>query len=473
MRTKIICTIGPKSCNETMLAALYDEGMRVARLNGSHANLEWHSQAIALIHSVLPNVPILLDIPGRKIRTTQLNFEPSFAVGDFIILTTSLDYDGSEKVPVNYANLHRDLSVGNTIMADDGTLRFTVTKIDGADIWCQAETGGQLKSRKGINVPFVKLSTPQVTERDRSMVDFACANQVDFIGLSFVESSDHVNVFRDLIAGRGPKIVAKIENQGGLDNAEKIVEIADAIMIDRGDLSVETSLFDVALKQKAIISQAKKYGTPVIVATEMLHTMIENSVPTKAEVTDISNAVLDGCAATMLSGETAVGTYPIEAVRTMRRIIEASEQHLSNISDSLPRLLGEKTPDVIANAVPEICRNLPISKIIAITRSGFAARKIDAQQPTQPIIAVSDDELAAKGFNLIPGVLGVFSDISFLKNSTDHVADILKSLWVKKIINDSDTILVVGITYPTAGGRMNSIQIHNVGLLCKTLSWHA
>jgi pyruvate kinase len=469
--TRIVCTIGPNSLDDSSLLALYDAGLNIARLNGSHADIEWHRKAIKKIHDVLPGVPILLDIPGRKIRTTQLLHEPCFAVGDALILTTDTSHDGTKKVPVNYNNLHADLSVGNSIMADDGTLRFTVIKIDGSDIHCRAETSGQLKSKKGINVPFVSMNTPQVTSRDEQMITFACENKVDFIGLSFVESAAHVIAFRDLIAGGGPRIVAKVENQGGMDHVHEIAEAADAIMIDRGDLSVETSLYDVAIKQKQIIDAARRHGRPVIVATEMLHTMIQNSFPTKAEVTDIANAVLDGCTATMLSGETAIGSFPLEAVATMRKVIDAAEKHLQSEIEKTSVSLGTSLPEAMSAVIPMLCRSLPITKIVAVTRSGYAARMIAVHRLRQPILAVSDDAAAARSFNLIAGTTGILSDAFFLKNSADHIMSVLKMLWKREFISNSDQVLVTGISYPTQGSRMNTIQVYNIGDLVNTFSW--
>lgn len=469
--TRIVCTIGPNSLDGSVLMGLSDAGLSVARLNGSHADLDWHRGAIKQIHEVLPDVPILLDIPGRKIRTTQLAHEPEFSSGDVLILTTDTSYDGSVKVPVNYANLHADLSIGNTVMADDGTLRFIVIKIDGNDIHCRAETSGQLKSRKGINVPFVSLNTPQVTERDKQMIDFACENRIDFIGLSFVESAGHILAFRDLINGRGPRIVAKVENQGGMNNVREIAEATDSIMIDRGDLSVETSLHDVAINQKQIIAAARRYGKPVIVATEMLHTMVQNPFPTKAEVTDISNAVLDGCSATMLSGETAIGAFPLEAVKTMSQVIDATECHLQSEMQAAHVSSGTNVPEVISSVIPTICRSLPITKIVAVTRSGYAARMIATHRLVQPILAVSDDAAAARSFDLIAGTTGVFSEEPFSRISADHIIHVLRMLWCKSFILNDDVILVTGISYPTPGSRMNTIQIFNVGELSKTLGW--
>ena len=470
-RTKIVCTIGPASLTSTILRSLAESGMNVVRLNGSHSDLKWHKSAIELVQDILPNIPILLDIPGRKVRTTRLRVEPEFLTGETIILTTNLSHDGSKKVPVNYPNLHLDLSVGNTIMADDGTLRFTVSQIVGQDIYVTAENDGQLRSTKGINVPFVKLNTPQVTERDKAMVDFACENKVDFIGISFVESASHLNSFRELIGSRPLRLVAKVENQGGLDNVEEVVGASDAIMIDRGDLSVETSLHDIALKQKMIIKVAREKGKPVIVATEMLHTMISNSFPTKSEIVDISNAVLDGCSATMLSGETAMGKFPIESVTTMRKVIEATESHES--SDLKPSSVQDyaTVPDAISRAIPLLCKALPITKVVAITRSGYAANMISRAKLTQPIIAVSDDFMAAKSFNLIPGATGIHSKIPFSKITSDHIFEIIKILYLDGILDIEDKIVVAGISYPTQGSRMNTIQIYEIANLAHEFSW--
>ncbi|MBX3456236.1 pyruvate kinase [Ferrovibrio sp.] len=460
--TRIVGTIGPVSLNEQTLLQLREAGLSVARLNGSHADLDWHRNAIAEIRRVLPDVPILLDIPGRKIRTTQLAFEPSFLAGEEIILTTETDHDGSKKVPVNYPDLHADLRTGHTILADDGTLRFTVVAVAGRDIRIRAETAGQLKSRKGINVPFVKLNTPQVTPRDERMIAFAKETGVDFIGLSFVESAGHVRAFRDLIGSSSPRIVAKVENQGGMDHVDEIAEAADAIMVDRGDLSVETSLHDVALRQKRIIAAAREHGKPVIVATEMLHTMIQNPFPTKAEVSDITNAVLDGCAATMLSGETAMGDFPVEAVRIMAQVATAAEAHVQADLDAGKPDIGANVADAVGNVIPALCRALPIDKIVAITRSGFAARMIARHRPRQPILAVSDDAVAARSFNLIAGTLGVVSDVPFRRDSGDHIPRVLQQLHGRGLLAADDMVLVVGVSYPGKNTRMNTVQIHRI-----------
>lgn len=468
-RTKIICTIGPRTETPEAIRTLVDAGMDVARLNGSHSDLAWHAVTIARIREIAPQVPILLDIPGRKIRTTGLAHEPSFKVGDIVILTTDTSHDGSEKVPVNYARLHEDLSAGHTVLADDGTLRFTVDRIEGRDIHCRAEIAGQLKSRKGINVPLVKLQTALITDRDRQMMKFARDNGVDFVGVSFVESAAHVEAIRELAGGDWPRIVAKIENQGGLDNMDEIIGATDAVMIDRGDLSVETNLENLSLFQKRIIAAAEAAAKPVIVATEMLHTMIVNSVPTKAEVSDISNAVLDGCAATMLSGETAVGEFPFEAVKTMRRIADAAAAYVR--PEGADGRAPSTVPHVVAEAIALMCRSLPITKIVAMTRSGYAARTLAARRPTQPILAISDDAYGARSFNMLAGVEGIFLDIPFSKTSTDHLVRCLELLWRSGRLENFDMVLVTAVGYPRSGNRMNLLQTHVIGDLVEALGW--
>jgi len=474
--TRIVCTIGPATDNESALRDLAAAGMNVARLNGSHGDLDWCSTTIALLHEVVPEVLVLLDIPGRKIRTVDLAHEPEFVRGDTVVLTTEEGHDGSEKVPVNRASLHEEVGEGDVIMADDGTLKFTVEKVLGRDIYLRAEGPGRLKSRKGINVSSLSMAGEGVTQRDRDMVTFARDNQVDYIGISFVDSAEHVNAVRDLCGGNWPRIVSKIENKGGLDNLEQIVEATDAVMIDRGDLSVETNLENMILFQKHILDVSRSHGKPVIVATEMLHTMIENSYPTKAEVSDITNAVLDGCSATMLSGETAVGAHATESVAVMRRIADAAETYLQVRLDDgseAARRGDQRTsvPQAMEDAVALICRSLPITKIVAVTISGYAARMTAARRPSQFIIAVSNDAMAARSFNLFWGSRGVHVDIPFSKSSTDHVVKCLEELWRRGILDDDDLILVTALGYPRSGNRMNLLQTHAVCDLVESLNW--
>jgi pyruvate kinase len=471
--TKIVVTIGPATCDRESLLALADAGMSVARLNGSHADTEWHRAAIEMIRSLLPNIPILLDVPGRKIRTILLAHEPSFAAGDRIVLTTDISFDGFAKVPVNYISLHVDVKPGDIIIADDGTLRFTVEAVEGSDIICRAGTCGTLRSRKGINVPSVKLNTSLITDRDRQMVAFAKELEVDFIGVSFVESAQHVHAIRELVGSYTPQIVAKIENQSGMDHLQEIVDAADAIMIDRGDLSVETRLETLVIYQKRIIDIARSQGKPVIVATEMLHSMIENDFPTKAEVADITNAVLDGCSATMLSGETALGRFPVTAVQIMRRIAEAAFQDLRTRPHNDERYARGTPTQAMEDAIAMILRSVPVTKVVAVTRGGYAARMLSVRCVSQPIFAISDDEAMARSFNLYSGVEGVYFDAPFPRGSADHIKACIKRLYELKKLDENDVILVTGVVYPRSGTRMNLIHIHNVSDLIDEFAWQS
>lgn len=472
INTKIVATIGPVTKTREALLSLREAGMDVARLNGSHADLEWHSATIRLIRETLPDVPILLDIPGRKIRTLQLAHEPKFGVGDIVILTVDVSHDGSEKVPLNYPYFHEALSVDDVILADDGTLRFVVVHVEGEDVHCRAEIAGRLRSRKGINVPFVKLKTALVTERDKEMMAFAQDHGVDFVGISFVESAAHIEAIRELRGGsKYPWIVSKVENTGGLENLEEIVESTDVVMIDRGDLSIETNLESLAVFQKKIILAAKGHAKPVIVATEILHTMIDKPFPTKAEVSDITNAVLDGAAATMLSGETAIGDYPVEAVSVMRQVSIAAHGYLQDCMDETDRCFTQDAPSVTADAIAMMCRSLPITKIVAVTLSGYAARMIANRSPRQQILAVSSDRSAVRACNLLPGTKGVHVDVEFQKQNTNHVPACIKALWQDGELVDDDYILITAVNYPKSGNRMNMIETHALSDLVDTLGW--
>ena len=467
-KTKIIVTIGPKVCTVASIKKLYKAGMGIARLNGSHNILSWHLETIKIIKKTVPDLPILFDMPGKKIRTCHLINEPRFKKNDQIILTTDSSYKGTNKVPINKHDLHYYLKKNDTIFADDGTLCFQVTKIEGQDIYCKAKNKGVLRSTKGINVPHVKLGKDAVSKKEKVILDFIIKNKVHFVGVSFVESAKYIKEIRRISKTKTLKIIAKIENQGGLDNMDEIIAETDGVMIDRGDLSTETSYEKVVIYQKQIVEKCNKLSKPVIVATEMLNSMIENPFPSKAEVADISNAVIDGASAIMLSGETAVGNYPIESVRVMHKICSTIENRfVENKKD-----INESIPLAIGKSISEICKSLPITKIIAITLSGYAARTIASQMLEQPIIAITNNLLIANSFNLYRGTVGVYADIKFKKDNLEHVTKCIKYLWKKKMINEQDIILVTSVGYPQSGRRMNMIQTHYVKDLKKLFKWN-
>lgn len=466
-KTKIVVTIGPNVETVSKLKGLRKSGMSIVRLNGSHNTLAWHKEVIKRVKSNFSEIPILFDIPGKKIRTAQLEYEPTFRKGEQIVFTTNIKYLGKDKVPINNKRLHLLLQTNDIIYADDGTLSFKVKKIIKNEIYCASLSDGKLKSSKGINVPHINLGADNLSLKEKKFIKFAIKYGVNFIGVSFVESASYIKKIRNIIKNNNLKIIAKIENQGGLDNMESIIEEADAIMIDRGDLSIETKTESIAIYQKKIIDTCKRLSKPVIVATEMLNSMIENPFPTKAEVTDISNAILDGASAIMLSGETAVGSYPFISVQAMKRISQTVELNQPINYDK--KLDG--IPAAIGSSIASISNRLKITKIIVITSSGYAARIISSLMLRQPIIAVSNIYENSVCFNLYRGTQGVHLNVNFLRNNLQHIPICLKQLWSKKIINNKDMILVTGVGYPNTGNRMNMIQTHYVSDLKKTFNW--
>ncbi|MHC4414059.1 MAG: pyruvate kinase [Planctomycetota bacterium] len=469
-RTKIVATIGPRTNDADLIRKLVQAGMDVARLNGAHADLEWHSSTIDLIRRVAPDVPIILDLPGRKVRTNDLEREPNLNAGDVVIFTTSENPADERMIPVSGIDLQHTLAVGDVLRADDGTMSFTVVDIQDADVVCRAESPGTLRSRKGISLPS-SVGTALLTAGDRRMIAFAKEKNVDFVGVSFVVSSEHVEAVRAITGAGGPGVIAKIESQDGLDHLEEIVEVADALLVDRGDLAIQTALESLVISQKHILKVAGAAAKPVIVATEMLHTMIENPFPTKAEVCDISNAVLDGASAVMLSGETAVGKYPVEAVSLMQRITAAAAAHEQVGFDHQVNDRRRNIPPAITEALSLLSRRLPVTKIVAITIAGFAARMAAASRPRQPILAVSNNAEAARSFNLLPGTEGVYVDVPFSRTSTDHIAKCLEILWRQGKVAEDDLVLVTSLGYPKSGNRMNMIQTHTIADLCDALEW--
>ena len=478
-QVKIVATIGPQSRDPETLQALNRAGMDIARLNGSHSDLEWHRDTIALIREVLPNVPVLLDLPGPKIRTELLAEELVVAAGDNIVLSTNSGRNGNGTVSLTVTELHREVTIGDRIIADNGSLRLSVLEVDGRDIRCLAESGGVIRSGKGIHVPGLNFRYGFISERDRQLISLAAQCGVDFLGVSFVQTEEQLKSVRDLLNDGSIRLVCKVETQGALDCLPELMDAADALMIDRGDLSLETNAERVALHQKRILKEAQKAACPVIVATEMLVSMTESPVPTKAEVSDITNAVLDGATALMLSEETAVGNFPVEAVEVMRRVADASSDHLQDTLDGGDgwdgghggTRGGGTVPEAIGDAIALICRRLDVTKIVAITISGFAAGMVAATMPRQPILAVSNDAASARSFNLLRGTKGVYVDLPFSRTSLEHIPRCLQELWRLGEIKDDDLILVTALGYPSPGNRMNLIETHKVSDLRHSLGW--
>lgn len=416
-KTKIICTIGPASESEERLRELMLAGMDVARFNFSHGSHEEHKTKFERVNKIsgelgLP-VATLLDTKGPEIRLKTIEGgKAELKMGQKFILTTDDIIGNSEKASITYKNLKNDISVGTTILIDDGLIEMVVEEIDETDIICIVVNGGPISNNKGVNVPGAVLSMPYISEADRSDIMFGCDMGYDFLAASFVRCREDILEVRRILEACGShmKVIAKIENMQGIRNLDEILEASDGIMVARGDMGVEIPMEEVPVVQKRMIKRAEQLGKHVITATQMLESMIRNPRPTRAETTDIANAIYDGTTAIMLSGESAAGLYPAEAVRTMARITERTEQDI-DYRGRLKRRKEIDNPDIttaISHATCTTAMDLEASAIITVTISGFTAGMISRYKPQCPIIACSVSPRVCRQLNLYWGVTPVW-----------------------------------------------------------------
>lgn len=471
-KTKIICTIGPASCSRAVLKSLIKNGMTVARLNGSHSCLEWHKAVIKRIRSIDKNISILFDLPGRKIRIKNDGNVYPLVKRERVIFTAKKNQACKGKVPLNYSGFHKIMKARGILLADDGTLSFRVEKVKGQDVICRVLTSGVLKGGKGLNTPKIKINTPFVTKVDYQMMNFAVKNSVDWVGISFVENATHVRRVKKILEGSCVKVISKVENQSGLDNVDGILKESWGIMIDRGDLGAEVGIERIGLIQKDIIFKAGQWGKPVIVATEMLHSMVDNSYPTKAEVVDISNSVIDGASAIMLSAETAIGKNPLSALKLMRRVTQEVEKGYDLYRSLEFPLRKPSIPSAIGKSICEICKEISINKVVCITLTGYAARMVSRHRISADIIAVSNTIGKARSFNLLWGVKGVSLNMNFYKDKTSHIVKTAKELWKMGKVRDSDLVIFTAVIFPKKGNKMNFIEIHKIEDLRKLFKWN-
>ena len=412
-KTKIICTIGPASENEEILRELMLAGMNVARFNFSHGTHEEQKRKLTSVLKVsnelgLP-VATLLDTKGPEIRLKDFaNGKEELVEGQTFTLTTEEMVGTNEKASITYKNLKNDVKVGMTILIDDGKIEMTIEKITDTDIVCRVINGGFVSNHKGINAPGAVLSMPYISDVDRADITFCAQMGYDFLAASFARSKEDILEVRKILDENNSKakIIAKIENMQGIENVEEILEVSDGIMVARGDMGVEIPLEEVPVIQKAMIKKAVAQGKQVITATQMLESMISNPRPTRAETADVANAIYDGTTAIMLSGETAAGAYPIEAVKTMAKIAERAEQDI----DYGGRMKKYDTTDgvdittAISHATCTTAMDLNAAAIITVTMSGFTADMISRYKPGCPIIGCSVNPRVCRQLNLSWGV---------------------------------------------------------------------
>ncbi|MFY9504370.1 MAG: pyruvate kinase [Dethiobacteria bacterium] len=469
-RTKIICTIGPASETPEAVAALIEAGMDVARLNLSHGKSEDHWRRFCTVSEISQQldkiIAILVDTRGPEVRIGQLAQEELFLEdGSTLILTATPDAGEPERVPVTYPELPHELAPGRIILIDDGLITLRVEAIAGEEICCRVLQGGLLKSNKGLNLPGSRICLPVLGEDDRTDLKTALKLGVHFIAASFCrDGNDILELRRFLEEEHGEaKIIAKIENDSGLDNFEQILDLADGIMVARGDLGVELPTEEVPLLQKKIIRQCNRAGKPVITATQMLESMIHHSRPTRAEASDVANAIIDGTDAVMLSGETAVGRFPVEAVQTMSRIARRTEEALdfNKILADSEQSVEKNVTDAISYATCQAAQELGAAAIITSTESGHTARMVSKYRPRAPIIAVTPRYGIAAGLQLTWGVIPVLCPPA---DSTDEMfVTATRASQQAGLIRDGDLVVITAGVPVGVPGTTNLLRVETVG----------
>ncbi|MCL6518018.1 pyruvate kinase [Alicyclobacillus sp.] len=470
-RTKIVCTIGPASESPEMLEALIRAGMDVARLNFSHGSYDEHKLRIDRIREaarrVGKHVGIMLDIKGPKIRTGKIEGgQAELRDGATIVLTVDpLEYGTAERVSISYEGLVEDVYPGAPIRIDDGLIGLVVERVEGRDIVCRVTNGGVLRDRKGINVPGVTLRIPGVTEKDAADIRFGIEQGVDFIAASFVRKAADVLEVRRLLEEQDyhADIIAKIETQEGLDRLAEIVEVADGIMVARGDLGVEVPTEEVPLAQKRMIAMCNAAGKPVITATQMLDSMQRNPRPTRAEASDVANAIFDGTDAIMLSGETAAGRYPLEAVRTMAQIAERAERALieHEVAGRHKTGVERAITDVIGHAAQTMAADLGVKAILTATTSGYSARMMAKHRPAAPIVAATPRQEVARRLTV---TWGVYPVVVREATTTDEVLETaVDGALDAGLVQHGDLVLIIAGVPVGQRGTTNLIKVHTIG----------
>jgi len=467
-RTKIVCTLGPASERVEVLARMIRAGMNVARFNFSHGTWAEHGARIEAVKKaaaqVGARVALLLDTKGPEIRLGKVKPGVVLKDGKEIILTTE-DVEGDEeRLPVTLPDLPRDVRPGQQILLDDGMIELEVLATDSTEVKCLVKHGGEISSHKGVNIPGVVLNLPALTDKDVADIEFGLKQGIDFIALSFVRTAQDVweakRLLKEYKAQVG--IIAKIENRIGVENIDEIIEVADGVMVARGDLGVEIPVEEVPLVQKMIIKKCNRAGKPVITATQMLESMVRNPRPTRAEVADVANAILDGTDAIMLSAETAVGRYPVEAVATMARIARRTEESLPYEEILRREGMGERTAtDAISHASCAIALQLGAKAIITPTASGATARRVARYRPPAPILATSANEKVLNQLCLVWGVEPLLVERT---EGTDEMVNAAVNAAVRSgQVHEGDLVVITAGVPANVPGTTNLLKVHIVG----------
>lgn len=461
-KTKILATLGPATDSKKKLKQLVDAGLDAVRLNFSHGNYEYFENLLNTIDEVSNKksepLTTLIDLQGPKIRIGELEkSEIEIYSGDMIEITDEMVLGNNKKVHCSYHQIISDASLGDQILIDDGLIRLEVARKKDYSLECKIVEGGTLRPKKGMNLPGMNLSTPAITEKDYENLEFALKHRIDYIALSFVRSPKDITELRNWLLQRGKSIpiIAKIEKPEAVNNFEKILEVSDGIMVARGDLGVELQPYQVPLVQKRIINQCNVFGKLVITATQMLESMISNPVPTRAEASDVANAVFDGTDVVMLSGETSVGKNPIAAVTMMNKILMETEKHIPKKACHhfmIPQNLADNIFDSTGKAISCIADQINASLIVVFTHQGRKARVLSKFRPTAPIIAFSDNFETLTRVNLHWGTRSFFQEE--IDDEEAAIEEATKTLKEKELVKKGDVVLfTAGAPYTDKGRK--------------------
>lgn len=475
--TKIVATIGPASRDPETIRAMIHAGMNVARINFSHGDHKTHGETIDIIHRIAKEedavIAVLCDIQGPKIRIGKLENEPmELETGDKITMTLDNIVGKDYQVSLPHPEFLKDINVGTTLLLDDGNLQFLVKETTAKTIVCEVVIGGPLKSRKGVSAPDAKLTLSAITDKDRDDIEFALSKNCDYIAMSFVRHADDIRELRWLMKhlGKDAAVIAKIEMREALENIEEIIEVCEGIMVARGDLGVETPAEEVPFHQKRIISLCNSAGKPVITATQMLESMTQNPRPTRAEASDVYNAIIDGTDAVMLSAESASGAYPVRAVEVMTNIAHIAEEHLQESSSNYAAPIATDTnhsnptqyiSNAISKATFDISKVIQPKAIVTTTLSGYTTRHVAKERPRTSILCMTPNEITQRRMALVWGVIPLL--VQEFSTIDEMISIIVRAAHDKGILHRGDQIIIIaGVPFGFAG-QTNLIKIHTVG----------
>lgn len=467
-KTKIVATLGPVSNNQKTLGAMVDAGLSLVRLNFSHGNHEEHARNIGVVRSVAKRkkiiLPILQDLSGPKIRIGDFYEERvMLAEGEEFVLTTDPCVGDEHRAYINYPALPKEIKPGKYILLDDGKKKLLVERVKGKEIFCRIVIGGETKGRRGVNLPGTTLRISSLTAKDKKDLEFGLKHDVDFVALSFVRQAKDIEELRAILAAKksNAKIVAKIETAEAIEHLDAILRATDAVMVARGDLAVEMPMEQVPILQKRIVERSRELGKPVIVATQMLESMIRQAVPTRAEVNDVANAILDGADAVMLSEETTLGNYPVEAVSMMTRVAEETERCYAYLRPLTEGVLDQASvTDAVTHSVTHTAQKVGATVIVALTESGFTPRMVARHRPLQTVLVLSPNDKTLSQMMLSFGCISEKTKpISLI---TEAIAIARKSVMKRGLAASGDRIVIVGgVPFGVKGGT-NMLLVETV-----------